>query len=338
MRFPVRLRDAAALLLALLAPACSLDPATSYSDGFVRVAGGDSLYYRLYGLGPDTLVALHGGPALSSAYLEAALAPLARKHAVLFYDQRGRGRSSAVRPDSLSYAQDLSDLEEVRAHFGMDSVTLIGHHWGAGLAFGYTLRHPDHVRRLLLLAPIAHEARFIYQLALAANDTAARARWMKAREQHADSLEPEEFCRQFWGFGFSPSEVTAPAIVRQLAPEMCEGTVERLRHRGTAQLQLMGSLGNWSWRDSLRQVSRPSLVIVGTDSPALAASARLWARQIPGARSIFVGQMALFPWLEAREEFARTVEQFLSGGWPQGAVRPDSVGNVSVTTPASSGT
>ena len=239
MRLPPRLRDAATLLL--LVWSCTLDPAASYTDGFVRVAGGDSLYYRLYGLGPDTLVALHGGPALSSSYLEAALAPLARKHAVLFYDQRGRGRSSAISPESLSYSRDLADLEEVRAHFRMDAVTLIGHHWGAGLAFGYAIRHPDRVRRLVLLSPMAHQSRFIYQLTVAVSDTAARARWVVAREAHADSLDPAGFCREFWGFGFSPAEITTPEIVRRLAPEMCEETPNRLGRRSAVQRQLMGS-------------------------------------------------------------------------------------------------
>jgi pimeloyl-ACP methyl ester carboxylesterase len=327
-----------ARLLALLLPACSRDAAPSFTDGFVQVSGGDGLYYRLFGVGPDTVVALHGGPALSSGYLEDGLAPLARHHAILFYDQRGRGRSSAVPVgDALSYARDLADLEEVRAHFRLDSMVLIGHHWGAGLAFGYSLRHPERVRRLILLSPMPYAAGFIYQLALTTLDTAARARWLRATEQHADSLDPMNFCRAFWGFEFSPTEVTEPAVVRRLAPAMCGEPPDRLRWRPVIQRQLMYSLGKWDWRDSLPLVTRTALVLVGRDVPGLSANAIQWARGIPAGRLLQVGQTALFPWLDGRAEFMAALDRFIQGNWPDGALHPDTVRTASRQSPEAGG-
>jgi proline iminopeptidase len=324
-----------ALLLALLLPACAGPGLPPFTDGTVTVTGGDRLYFRLYGRGPDTLLVLHGGPALSSGYLEEALAPLAGRHAVLFYDQRGRGRSSPVsRLDSLSYTRDVADLEEVRAHFHLDSLTLIGHHWGAGLAFGYAVRHPERVKRLVLLSPMAHEAAFVYELALQPRDTIARARRLAALDHRADSLDPMGFCREFWGFGFSPAEVTSPGTVRRLAPVMCDVTPDRLRQRSALQRRMLMTLGRWSWRDSLALLTRPTLVVLGSDSPAMTAGARMWARQIPGAQLLQVGRTALFPWLEAGADLSLALERFVSGAWPEGAVHPDQVQAASTGGPA----
>jgi len=319
-----RLRGHLASLLVLLLLGCSLDRLPSFTDGFIQVSGGDRLYYRLYGAGPDTAIALHGGPALSSRYLEQALAPLASRHAILFYDQRGRGRSSpAAIIDSLSYAQDLADLEEVRAHFRLDSTFLIGHHWGAGLALGYALRHPERVRRLVLLSPMPYAAGFLHQLALVSRDMAARARWLRATEQRADSLDPMDFCRAFWGFGFSPTEVTEPTVVRRLAPAVCDEPPDRLRWRPVIQRQLMYSLGKWDWRDSLALVTRAALVVVGRDMPALTAGARQWARQMPDGRLLQIGQVSLFPWLSDGTGLEVAVDRFIRGSWPEGALHPD---------------
>ena len=66
------------------------------------------------------------------------------------YDQRGCGRSQ----DSLPYdiAAFVADLDALRAHWGYESWTVMGHSWGATLALRYAIRHPDRVCRLAYLS------------------------------------------------------------------------------------------------------------------------------------------------------------------------------------------
>ena len=59
------------------------------------------LRIRVSGREGDTVVVLHGGPFFSLGYIAADLEPLADRHVLLFYDQRGSGRSTLV-ADSLS--------------------------------------------------------------------------------------------------------------------------------------------------------------------------------------------------------------------------------------------
>jgi hypothetical protein len=55
-------------------------------------AGGASLYAREIGRGQSILV-LHGGPDFDHAYLLPDLDRLANRYRLIYYDQRGRGRS-----------------------------------------------------------------------------------------------------------------------------------------------------------------------------------------------------------------------------------------------------
>src|SRR5258708_23308155 len=62
--------------------------------GFVD-AHGVLLYYKTVGRGRPLLI-LHGGPGASHDYLLPHLLPLARRHRLVFIDERGSGRSERL--------------------------------------------------------------------------------------------------------------------------------------------------------------------------------------------------------------------------------------------------
>jgi hypothetical protein len=116
-------------------------------------AGNASLYARDVGQGPPAIV-LHGGPDFDTAYLLPGLDRLADIYRLVYYDQRGRGKSAdGVQPSDVALATDLEDIERVRQHFGLEAATLLGHSWGTVLALEYALRYPTRVSRLILMNP-----------------------------------------------------------------------------------------------------------------------------------------------------------------------------------------
>ena len=119
-----------------------------------RVATGSaSLYTRDIGEGEPAIV-LHGGPDFDIAYLLPDLDRLADLYHLVYFDQRGRGKSAeGVRPEDVSLATELEDIERVRQHFGLERATLLGHSWGTVLALEYALRYPARVSRLILMNP-----------------------------------------------------------------------------------------------------------------------------------------------------------------------------------------
>jgi proline iminopeptidase len=141
------------LALAVLLAACTtpLRPPTP-REGRVPV-GKASLYFREIGQGQPMLV-LHGGPDFDHGYLVPELDRLADSFRLIYYDQRGRGRSAAgVRPEDVSLETEMEDLDSVLRHFGLGSAALLGHSWGSVLALEYALRHPERVSHLVLLNP-----------------------------------------------------------------------------------------------------------------------------------------------------------------------------------------
>ena len=113
--------------------------------------GRASLYVRVVGQGPPVLV-LHGGPDFDHSYLLPELDRLGDAFRVVYYDQRGRGRSAEhVRPEDVSLGSDVEDVDAVRRHLGLEAPILLGHSWGTVLALEYALRHPRQVSRLILM-------------------------------------------------------------------------------------------------------------------------------------------------------------------------------------------
>jgi pimeloyl-ACP methyl ester carboxylesterase len=103
----------------------------------------------------DVLLATGMGPGFSSHYM-ASLEQLAGESlAVVTYDQRGTGRSTAPSGDTgtghpyalLNY---VADLEAVQRAVGAERVHLFGHCWGELVAVRYATIHPDPVRSLVL--------------------------------------------------------------------------------------------------------------------------------------------------------------------------------------------
>jgi proline iminopeptidase len=318
MRF--LLAAAAAFVLA----SCAASPDNA---SFVAGADGNRLYVRWLGHGGDTVVVLHGGPALHHGYLLDALRPLARDRTFLFYDQRARGRSDTV-PDTLalSLERDVADLEALRLHYQLEHLTLIGHGWGGGVAARYALAHPDRVERLALVSPFFPRATFLFGVMVMpyeGPDSAAFAGLTTARLEHLDENDPASFCRRYWGAWLSPIPVRDAYATRRLAPAVCDappavlGRIERVK---ALELQ---SLGPWDWRPERHGVVAPTLLLQGTGK-IWHAAAREWLDRLPQARLVTLAAHPQFPWLDHEREFRAALAAFLDGAWPSGAVAADS--------------
>mmetsp|Transcript_18211 Transcript_18211/g.25545 ORF Transcript_18211/g.25545 Transcript_18211/m.25545 type:complete len:259 (-) Transcript_18211:304-1080(-) len=119
---------------------------------FVELAGGGRMFYTKKGSGPPIIVA-HGGPGLDHTYLAAELSAFAENHTVIFYDQRGSGRSHNAKKDKehITIETFVDDLEELRRCLGYEKFTLMGHSWGGLLSMYYACAHPDRLSSLILI-------------------------------------------------------------------------------------------------------------------------------------------------------------------------------------------
>jgi len=118
----------------------------------VEQINGVNQYYRIIGEG-EPFVVLHGGPGMYHDELLPFFTEFAKNHKVIFYDQRGNGRSPLAEVSEETFSTELlvDDLEEFRKFFKIDALNIIGHSWGGLLGMYYAAKYPEHVKRLILV-------------------------------------------------------------------------------------------------------------------------------------------------------------------------------------------
>jgi len=130
------------------------------SHGDADVGGGIRLHYVEAGEGP-LVVLLHGFPEFWYSWRH-QIAPLAQAgYHVVAPDMRGYDLSD--KPQSWrSYDTGLlaDDIAGLVHSFGEQSAIVVGHDWGAAVAYTVAMRHPDMVRRLAILN-VPHPTRML---------------------------------------------------------------------------------------------------------------------------------------------------------------------------------
>lgn len=107
---------------------------------------------RLYGDPPYRVAVIHGGPGAPGSVAAVARAL-----------SRGLGVMEPLQTECTLEGQ-VQELRETLLRHGLTPVTLIGHSWGAWLAFMVSSRYPDLVRKLILVSSAPFREEFVGQL------------------------------------------------------------------------------------------------------------------------------------------------------------------------------
>ena len=129
------------------------------SESYAEV-NGVRLHYAEAGSGPLVLL-LHGFP--ESWYAWHRQIPLLAQGGfhVVAPDMRGYGLSTKPKGWQAYGGEQLSgDIAGLIAHFGAERASLVGHDWGAAVAFETAMQHPEVVDRLVSIN-VPHPARLL---------------------------------------------------------------------------------------------------------------------------------------------------------------------------------
>lgn len=309
----------ATLAAACAGPAAAQAPAGLHvQEGFVDAGADVELFYRTVGTASDTLVVVHGGPGFNMDYFFDDLRPLADRLTLIFYDQRGTGQSSLVADSAeLAASRFADDLEAVRSHFGLESLNILGHSWGAGVAALYAMRHPDRVGRLVIVGGIPLQEGLLmegFEQMQASRDSAEIREMEALYAARLENPEDAELCRAYYVLWFRPFFGVRDAADRSRG-DFCSGSAEALRNKmESVDRFTMASLDGWDWRDALRDLEAPTLVVHGTADPLPMAGAREWVDALRNARLYALEGVGHFPYLEAPDQFFPAIHRFIAGG------------------------
>ena len=269
-----------------------------------------NLFYEVVGTG-DPIIVVHGGPGLDHNYLRPGLDVLASSHTLVYYDQRGTGRSTAPLDSAhINLAAFVSDIDSLRMALGYDQVTVLGHSFGGLIALRYAMEHPDHVKALILMDTSEPGSRYKDQAA----QRAKAARTPEDSTQLAQLLASPGYAArdaatlsEIYKVSFR-STFLDPNRVDELNLDLLPATA----HNGQTVAQLLGKdMADIDWWSQLPTLDVPTLVIQGRADPMPMAMAQALVAALPRAQ-LAVLNSGHFPEVEDPEGLVAAVSTFLA--------------------------
>jgi pimeloyl-ACP methyl ester carboxylesterase len=137
-----------AFLLTMLAPAVASaqqKPTTGYAP-----VNGLRMYYEVHGSG-EPVVLLHGAFMTITNNWTGWIDELAKTRKVIAVEMQGHGRTADIDRDITS--ENLADdVAALLGHLKIPRADLIGYSMGGGVAMQCAIRHPDKVRKVVVLS------------------------------------------------------------------------------------------------------------------------------------------------------------------------------------------
>jgi len=287
-------------------------PVVVEDSGYVEIDGA-LLFYRTLGEGPPILV-LHGGPSIGHEYLVDGLRSLADRYELVFFDQRGIGRSTGSADSSrLTVSRTLDDIDVMRRTLAGERAFVLGHSWGAALALSYAIDRPEAVRSLVLVDPTEPGSRFrelrdenLARATTAVDSTELAALFASEGFRDGDPAVVEEVFRTI----YRPWLGDRSAAVRFRFGLDLEAA---LRGRAVGARVVATSAGLARWAD-LGRLTVPTLIVHGEVDPIPIEMARRLASGVEGARLEVLEGVGHFPMVERPERLEAVVRDFLEGG------------------------
>jgi proline iminopeptidase len=259
---------------------------------------------------------LHGGPGASHDYLLPQMLAAADRHELLFYDQRGGGRSRTDDPQPITWRTHVEDLGGIAREFSLQPLSILGYSWGGLLAMLYAIEATRDSSltapaRLVLVepAPVTREYRRQFEAEFNRRQNSPPISTMREELQRSGLQSRDRDAYRQRAFELSVAGYFAdPAKARDLTPFRI---IERV------QRSVWESLGDFDISAELEAVRCPALVIHGRDDPIPAASSERAARAL-GAQLLLLADCGHVPYVERPTEMFDAVSRFLAETEPLG--------------------
>ncbi len=269
----------------------------------VKLADGYTLFVKEVGGGDETpLIVLHGGPGLDHTHLRPWLDPLGEDRRLLYVDERGQGRSERVEPATLSLEVFARDVDLLAEALELDRFVLLGHSFGAiittwhavnvGTAEGYVISGGgDSSAQLGAEVEAALE-----EMGEEGKEIADSWEWEKSVETPEECAELMRIQTPFHFHGPPPPDFGANTVY----------VADVLRHFAKI------GYGDFDYTPDLGQVSKPTLVVVGSeDRTTTPRASRVLHAGIAGSQLAVLDGAGHMSMIEAQEPYLAAVRGFL---------------------------
>lgn len=241
---------------------------------------GVRLYYEDHGSGPAVLLT-HGYSSTSQMW-RGQVAAFKDRYRIIVWDMRGHGESDYP-PDRAMYSMShtVADMAAVLDECSLDRAVIGGLSLGGYSTLAFHLVHPERCKALLLC-----------DTGPGFKKDESRLAWNERANQRAERLEREGLAALGNG-----------AEVRQAKHRDATG----LAHAARGML----AQDNSNVINSLPDIDKPTLVLVGEDDKPFLAATDYMAAKIPGSQKAVVSKAGHSANLDNPEEFNAAIGAFL---------------------------
>jgi proline iminopeptidase len=252
---------------------------------------------------------LHGGPGAHHDYLLPQFLDLADEFDLLFYDQRGGGRSRTDDRTPITWETHVDDLQCVIAELAPGAPTLVGYSWGGLLALLYALqaargRATPAPARLALIdpAPVSRAFRAQFEAEFARRQQGPEIARLRDELAQSGLREADPGAYRHRTFELSVAPYFAdPRQAANLTP---------FRVTGRVQDSVWASLGQFDLLPDLHLIRCATLVVHGRQDPIPIASSETVAKAM-AASLVALDGCGHVPYVERRVELFSALRAFL---------------------------
>jgi proline iminopeptidase len=288
------------------------------ADGRIAVPGGN-VFWRRFGNGSRIpLLVIHGGPGLTSGYLE-SFAALSDARPVFMWDQLDCGRSDRPKnPDLWALERFVEELDLVRAALTPGPVHILGHSWGTTLAMEWLVsRRPTGIASVTFASPCLSTPRWIEDTRALVARLSPDAQVAIAEAEQTGNFGTPGYQAAVWG------EWMRAHIVRRLPLASVESLIGSLAEMnanlemleymwGPSDFTVTGTLRSFDRTSELGSLNMPVLFHCGEFDEACPDTVREQAGLTPNAEVAVIAGAGHLTMIDAPELANGTIRNFLA--------------------------
>ena len=238
----------------------------------------------------------------------------AKTHQVIFYDQRGNGKSRLehVSKDTFSTELLVDDIEGLRQAFSIVKLNIIGHSWGGLLSLYYAAKYPENTNRVIAISAAPINLQLLFS----------------SYENHVSRFSSEEW-QYIEGLWNSEEYRAGNPDVHNEAMRLSEGKtfynptyVDTYMAAASFNANTAGNaivleeLGRGmkmgiSGQERLTNIMAPTLLINGRQDFIVEEAPKLANELISGSKLVWIEESGHYPYIEQSQAFFAALETFI---------------------------
>ncbi len=280
-------------------------------EGYVEVEGG-KVWYEVVGDGDKLpVLLLHGGPGGTSFGFE-PLKEMGYEGPLIFMDQLGSGRSSAITDTSLMTVEHyVEQVEQLRKHLELDDFVLYGSSWGTMLGIAYYSEYPEAVKGIVFSSPLFSTDMWIADAdTLIATLPDSVQQVIRYHEEMGEFDHPDyqEAVNLYYSLYVRRKE--RPKIDRSHM-DLTSGKQIYEYMWGPSEFTSTGTLRTFDRLNDLGNISVPVLIFTGEFDEARPSTVEFYASLIPDSKFVMIPDAAHATLNDNKEFTLKTVQEFL---------------------------